>query len=295
MKKIFLIVVCVAFFSCKNEHAIVKLDDEKTMIIQKVFENVEKEDSSYLQEVFDESMIMINSKDDTLERKQFFDGIKKMYESFDNISFEEISVGNLNNDAEGSGVETNYYENGTIWTSIWSKFSAVGKHTQKEVSFPFHICYKWKGNKIIEEYQYFDTTVFEEEMDAGPNGERREILNYVNCIINNKTDKEIKEFCEKYQKTVNRNEPNTLAWGWFRTGKRKVTLIERYRNEDAFLNHINNISPGGIMEKDIASLFEHFKIEKMTIHGDTSTNLKSILSEFRIPTVYSSNISSYSR
>ena len=294
MKKIFLI-VSVAFFSCKNEHATVKLDDEKTMIIQKVFENVEKEDSSYLQEVFDESMIMINSKDDTLERKQFFDGIKKMYESFDNISFEEISVGNLNDDAEGSGVETNYYKNGTIWTSIWSKFSAVGKYTQKEVSFPFHICYKWKGNKIIEEYQYFDTTVFEEEMDAGPNGERREILNYVNCIINNKTDKEIKEFCEKYQKTVNRNEPNTLAWGWFRTGKRKVTLIERYRNEDAILNHINNISPGGIMEKDIASLFEHFKIEKMTIHGDTSTNLKSILSEFGIPTVYSSNISSYSR
>lgn len=295
MKKIFLIVVYVAFFSCKNEHAIVKLDDEKTMIIQKVFENVEKEDSSYLQEVFDESMIMINSKDDTLERKQFFDGIKKMYESFDNISFEEISVGNLNDDAEGSGVETNYYKNGTIWTSIWSKFSAIGKYTQKEVSFPFHICYKWKGNKIIEEYQYFDTTVFEEEMDAGPYGERREILNYVSCIINNKTDREIKEFCEKYQKTVNINEPNTLAWGWFRTGKRKVTLIERYRNEDAILNHINNISQGGIMEKDIASLFEHFKIEKMTIHGDTSSSLKSIISEFGIPTVYSSNISSYSR
>jgi hypothetical protein len=41
MKKIFLI-VSIAFFSCKNEHAIVKLDDEKTMIIQKVFENVER-------------------------------------------------------------------------------------------------------------------------------------------------------------------------------------------------------------------------------------------------------------
>ena len=109
------------------------------------------------------------------------------------------------------------------------------------------------------------------------------------------SEEEIKEFCEKYQKTVNKNEPNTLAWGWFRTDKRKVALIERYRNEDAMLNHIKNVSKGGVMEKDIASLFEHFNVEKMIIHGDISKSSKSIISEFGIPTIYSSNISSYSR
>ena len=113
MKKIFF-VVSLAFLSCKNEHAVVKLDDEKTMIIQKVFENVAKENSSYLQEVFDESMIMINSKNDTLERKQFFEGIEKMYESFDNISFEGIYVGNLNDDAEGSGDGANLVQSVNI-------------------------------------------------------------------------------------------------------------------------------------------------------------------------------------
>ena len=49
---------------------------------------------------------------------------------------------------------------------IWSSFEATGKYTGEKVSFPFHIAYKWDGDKIIEEYQFFDMTVFKNEEQA---------------------------------------------------------------------------------------------------------------------------------
>ena len=53
-----------------------------------------------------------------------------------------------------------YYSNGNVWSSIWNNFSATGKYTGQKVNFPFHISYKWKGDKIIEEYQFFDLFVY---------------------------------------------------------------------------------------------------------------------------------------
>ena len=35
--------------------------------------------------------------------------------------------------------------------------------TGDEVSFPFYIAYKWEGNKITREMQYFNPKVFDNE------------------------------------------------------------------------------------------------------------------------------------
>ena len=72
-------------------------------------------------------------------------------------------------DYDGLAVETTYYTNGQVWTNIWSRFEGKGKYTGNEVSFPFHISYLWKGDKIIEEVQFFSTKVFDAENEAKNN------------------------------------------------------------------------------------------------------------------------------
>ena len=74
-----------------------------------------------------------------------------------------------------------------------------------------------------------------------------------------------------------------------------AVLIERYKNEDAFMSHIKNISPGGVMENDFPPLLENFSVNYMTIYGDTSDNFKNVVNGFGFKTNYGSNISGYSR
>ena len=78
MKKLIIIFSTLFFASCQNtqnQHGVVKIDDEKTEIFQRIFESVKKEDNLYLQSIFDENMILINSNSYAFSRKEFFEGI----------------------------------------------------------------------------------------------------------------------------------------------------------------------------------------------------------------------------
>ena len=292
MKKLIIIFPTLFFASCQNtqnQHGIVKIDDEKTEIIQRIFESVKKEDNSYLQSIFDENMIMINSSNDTLSRKEFFEGIELMCENFDNINFDGIVVGKKNDDAIGPGVETVYYKNGIVWTNIWSTFIAEGTKTGKKVNFPFHISYKWKNGKIIEEYQFFDTSAFDDEINA-----ETEIVYFVYMRSNNKTANEIDDFSDYYQRRVDELEPDILGWTFFKSGDEQIILMERYQNEAAILNHINNISEGNPMEEDFKKFLDHYLVDSLQIYGQTSRNFKDIMESFPFKVSYNEMISGYS-
>jgi len=162
MKKLFFITLgLITLISCDNNLGIVKYDDPKTDAIGTVFEYVSNEDNSYLEEIFSKDMFMVNPVNDTLYYDNFLSGIENMYDLFDDIKF-DTADGN----ATGEVLETNYYTNGQVWSHIWSSFEANGKYTGEKVSFPFHIAYKWDGDKIIEEYQFFDMTTFKNEEQA---------------------------------------------------------------------------------------------------------------------------------
>ena len=72
-------------------------------------------------------------------------------------------------------------------------------------------------------------------------------------------------------------------------------LIERYKDEAAHLNHINNISPGGILENEFVQFLDHFQIIEIDIYGNVSDEHKSIINSFNFPTSYNSEIAKYSR
>ena len=164
MKKIIVLSIFLStFYSCNDsiKYGYVSIDDEKSKMIQELFNKVSEEDIEYIENIFSDEMTLVNSNGEELNKSEFIAGVKDMFDSFENITFDEV-----NGDANDSETETNYYSNGLVWTAIWNNFTAKGKYTEKEVSFPFHISYLWEGDKIIKEVQYFNLDVFENERNA---------------------------------------------------------------------------------------------------------------------------------
>ncbi|MEC7895800.1 MAG: nuclear transport factor 2 family protein [Bacteroidota bacterium] len=164
MKKIIVLSIFLStFYSCNDsiKYGYVSIDDEKSKMIQELFNKVSEEDIEYIENIFSDEMTLVNSNGEELNKSEFIAGVKDMFDSFENITFDEV-----NGDANDSETETNYYSNGLVWTAIWNNFTAKGKYTREEVSFPFHISYLWEGDKIIKEVQYFNPDVFENERNA---------------------------------------------------------------------------------------------------------------------------------
>ena len=112
---------------------------------------------------------------------------------------------------------------------------------------------------------------------------------------NNKSENEINDFCIYYQNKLKEIEPNVLAWKFFKSDSNKITLIERYKNEDAILNHIKNVSKGGLMEQDFGKFVDHFIIDSIEYYGNLSIDFKETLSAFGLTINYNPNIAGFSR
>ena len=128
-----------------------------------------------------------------------------------------------------------------------------------------------------------------------PRNNAAELINVLEMSVNNKTEKEINNFASYYQKLVNKLEPNSLSFRFFRSGKNKVTLIERYRNEAAIFNHAKNVSSGGKIEKDFAQFMNNFTVDAMTIYGESTNDLKELIKSFGLPAKFVPYIDGFSR
>lgn len=122
-----------------------------------------------------------------------------------------------------------------------------------------------------------------------------EITYLVTMSANEKTTSQIDDFSAFYHVLVEGNEPGTLAWQFYRGSDEKIYLIERYANSDAALQHVINISPGGIQEKEFEDFSDHFVIENIAIHGNASTQLVESLKAVGLPLEFRSTVSGYSR
>ena len=131
--------------------------------------------------------------------------------------------------------------------------------------------------------------------NESPKFHENEKESVVYMTTNNKSENEINDFCDYYQNKLKENEPNLLAWKFFKSGSNKITLIERYKNEDEILNHIKNISKRGLMEQDFEKFVDHFIIDSIDYYGNLSPELKKTLSAFGITINYNPNIAGFSR
>lgn len=272
MKNLILLTSLSIISSCGQPFAKIEVTDEKSKIIEKIFQEVSAENTDYLEDVFSDEMKMVNPKEVEFDKASFISGIKDMYDLFDNITFESSD-----GDADGSEIETNYYSNGKVWTSIWNNFSATGKYTGQQINIPFHISYQWEGNKIIEEFQFFDMTAFENEATASnaQNNTSQKISFLIEMKINKgKKLDEIKPFLAGLTSFMRNNEPEGYDYGYYisEDGK-KVTLIEKYLTSESAIKHADNFEGGPNMKP----FLEMFTFESFIITGNATDQLKDRL------------------
>ena len=111
---------------------------------------------------------------------------------------------------------------------------------------------------------------------------------------NNKTAKEIDDFSNYYQRGVNELEPDVLGWTFFKSGTEQIILMERYKNEAAILNHIDNISNWNPIEEDFKKFLGHYIIESIEYYGQKSQDFKNVIDSFPLKVSYKEMISAYS-
>ena len=130
---------------------------------------------------------------------------------------------------------------------------------------------------------------------------QEEVIVIVELIKNeNKSEKDLKDFTEKYSNYVKSTEPNTFGWSYNDAGD-KIILIERYKNEDANILTAKNISPNGNRYKLLQEFFDFYTLKKVTVTGgftEKLINFNKITAEkvgFSVPFEYYPLISGYSK
>ena len=109
-----------------------------------------------------------------------------------------------------------------------------------------------------------------------------------------KTVNDIAEVSEFYTDAIDKNEPNSLGWGFYESGD-KIILIERYLNGDAMMQHGKNISEGGVLETQFLKFMEHFTINKIDVYGNASDELKEFVKPFGLPFYFHKPYAKFSR
>ena len=109
-----------------------------------------------------------------------------------------------------------------------------------------------------------------------------------------KNEQETAKFAEYYQSIVDKNEPDTLGWQFFKADN-KVIEILRWEDSQAIVRHLENVSEGGIFEKDFKAFSEHFAIESIKVYGNVDADVKKMLMDFGLPFEFYPLIAGYSR
>ncbi len=98
----------------------------------------------------------------------------------------------------------------------------------------------------------------------------------------NKSTEDIVQFSKYYTDEIDKNEPNSLGWGFYESGN-KIILIERYLNDESMMQHGKNVSKGGPLEIQFVKFMEHFTINKIDVYGNASDELKEFIKPFGLP------------
>jgi len=129
-----------------------------------------------------------------------------------------------------------------------------------------------------ENYYNTDELIFVVEMDSNEG----------------KTVEEIEKFSQYYTNAIDSNEPNSLGWGFYKSGN-KIILIERYLNGDAMMQHGKNVSEGGVLETQFIKFMDHFTINKIDVYGNASDELKEFVEPFGLTFYFHNAYAKFSR
>ncbi len=283
MKKTFgAVIIFLIFCSCQNNEYRVEFE-KNTEIVKAYFKLHEEENSeamfNYLHPDMEWHMPVYGMNMGGIEDVKA--GIIGYQTDFDNLKFTADYW------LPGVNTETGIPDGST---RVYGTWNATHVKTGKEVNLTTYHSFEFKDGKIFRGGDWFDLGGM---MNPLTNHEE-EIISVVNMTTKVSAGK-VEDFSKKYQSLVNNLEPNSLSFRFSKTGKNRITLIERYANSDAVINHIKNISQGGEISKDFEEFQRVFSIYEITIYGNVSDELKKAIAPFKIKTRYVPVIAGYSR
>ena len=137
---------------------------KKSKILKDLFNSFCKKDTGLMKSFYHKDYTLIDPKNNKYKKKDVLKNLKIIYDLFDNINFQKLDLSSLN-----SSIITKRYSSDFSTSIVLNTFSADGNFSKKKISIPMHLYYEWSGNKIIREIQFFDLTLFDQELDYRDN------------------------------------------------------------------------------------------------------------------------------
>ena len=157
----FLIAIFFALCSCTPQATEEKEEMDETSkqnveLINKLIASYEAEDIEAFKEVFDTSVSNVGpGMKDEVNYDQLVKGMEVMFEKWDSIKLDVISILPQHSDKEG--IEGD-------WVMLWTGVSMYNLEHGKTIEFPYHSVARIENGKIVFEADYFDTWTINKQL-----------------------------------------------------------------------------------------------------------------------------------
>lgn len=131
---------------------VIDADDPRSVGARAVLEAYEANDPASMAKWFaDDAEIRFNKE--TVDTATFLAGVSERHEQF------EISL-------NGTIVTTMLYNNGAVFTNLWTNWKGVARTTGEETTFPAQMYMTWKDGKITTFMHYMDPSPLQAAIEA---------------------------------------------------------------------------------------------------------------------------------
>ena len=125
----------------------------------------------------------------------------------------------------------------------------------------------------------------------------KEVIIICELSVNDDRTIDTREWSDSYAKLISETEKNTISWRFLISeNEKKVTLYERYSDENAFKNHLSRIlSEGGDLQEEFGKFSNIYTFESIIYLGDVSDELRSYIKDHGLDVDFRSSIGGYTR
>ena len=127
--------------------------------------------------------------------------------------------------------------------------------------------------------------------------QNKEVIIICELSVNDDRTIDTREWSDSYSKLISETEENTISWRFLISeNEKKVTLYERYSDENAFKNHLNRIlAEGGDLQEEFGNFTNIYTFESIIYLGDVSDELRSYIKDHGLDVDFRSSIGGYTR
>ena len=164
MKKIIpILFVTVLLISCSTESKVKTVNnddpmsgvmvgkDSKSDAMMQFTKAYEDNNIISAKSIFSDSVVF-NVNDTKMTFDEVNEGFSAGHDYFDNIKHSDVHD------------STMYYNDGNIFTNYWYTWTAKSKKTSNELTLRGYCWFKWENDKVVEVYNAFDPTGYNQEM-----------------------------------------------------------------------------------------------------------------------------------